>query len=297
MQGNLYLNTLNYFWDEYESAQEELLKQEYIKEHPGCDVNSVVVGLQKKLDQYTADIFEGASVTVNPSRSGFPKDFVDATMFDNIFRIYGYRYANVLCMSRIDFCRDKKMDNQGGVFYAIAEKMDSFGKYVVVIDDENEFYNRLKIKMEAEHFKFLYGDVEYKNFPPFENQTVLRNCAFLKAEGTFDFGKVCHTEHLTSVRDVFVKSMQYAYQRERRLVLYRGVKETKAYILQVGKLDDIAHIADVDELGGYITLRYRWGFIKSFTEGCCGNLKSRGQLKDLFLKLGCNKVEMLSIMG
>lgn len=100
----------------------------------------------------------------------------------------------------------------------------------------------------------------------------------------------------TDRRDCFFKMSKYAWQREWRLALYRGVKEIDAYRLEIGSIRDIVECVQPSDLSKTIDGLFVNNMIKPCDEGYYGNI-SRKDMKEKFYQLGDNKAEMFFFMG
>ena len=107
---------------------------------------------------------------------------------------------------------------------------------------------------------------------------------------------VVDKRNLDQRRDIFVKMDKYAYQNEWRLALYLDAKETKAYRLEVGSLDDIVEWCSSEEITNIIDDCLQKGEIRFTLNNWSGNI-SRKDMKDLFYKLGDYKGELLLEIG
>ena len=58
LDGELYMNTLHFFWNEYKLQQAEEIKREYIRKHPFINPDKIVVKMDKSLpdDEIRHDI-------------------------------------------------------------------------------------------------------------------------------------------------------------------------------------------------------------------------------------------------
>lgn len=132
LNGILYMNSLEYFWNEYNTAKSPL-------------------GVQGQ-----ADLFEGNYCNVDVSSFGFPKDFCDALVADVSIRAEGYKYCHVHCYYRLDYTMNEPI-----ISYYINPLMNDFGEYVIIIEDEKEFLERVNRAITAKELKYLCGNVRY----------------------------------------------------------------------------------------------------------------------------------------
>lgn len=102
ISGKLYMNTLDYFWNNGFEEQK--------------------------------DIFEGVVCTVPVKDfNGFPMDFQAAQASDYHFRAEGYKFCNVLCFYKIDFILER-----GLLRYDLNDDMSKFGEYVAIITNNTQ---------------------------------------------------------------------------------------------------------------------------------------------------------------
>ena len=125
ISGKLYMNTLNYFWNNGFEEQK--------------------------------DIFEGVVCTVPVKDfNGFPMDFQAAQASDYHFRAEGYKFCNVLCFYKINFLLE-----DGLLHCDLNDDMLKFGEYIAIITNENEFLRRIEAAVKRSHYELLCGDVHY----------------------------------------------------------------------------------------------------------------------------------------
>lgn len=242
LDGSLYMNSLSYFQNEYIPDQNEKIIDSATEMH----------NIPNKMPSDQADLFEGAVATIPTTGSEVEKAFgKEHILFDAVARSVGFGYCNVLCFYSLEV--NTSLVKNGYSF----DDMENFGKYVVVIDDEQEFIRRVAVKAERSGFKYLCGSVNYH-----------------------DPAKKCNTEK----RDCFDKMSKYRKQKEWRIALYRGKKETTAFRLEIGDLRDICHWVESDKLENEINHIFARG-VKRGSVGYIGNT-SRNEFRDLFLKLG-----------
>ena len=288
LDGELYMNTLHFFWNEYKLQQAEEIKREYIRKHPFINPDKVVVKMDKslpddeirrdipgtvileadnKLAREQEDILEG---TIATTEIDFVKqDLGEHLAGEPLLRSVGYQYCNVCCF----------------YMYGIncIPNMDSFGPYVAIIKDPDELIRRVDKAVGG--YQYICGPVEYKD--PIE---VHRHHVLLKTDTTIDFNGNIN-------RDCFTKIRRYSDQREWRVALYRGVKETDAYTLKLGRdIRDIACVVKKEDLDKTIY------DLKKRRQICFGNERydgnvSRQEMKELFHQLGDHKVEVFSTLG
>ena len=259
VSGSLYMNSLDYFWNN------------------GFDEQR--------------DIFEGVVCVVPVEEMNeLPPQWRIMQTTDCRFRADGYSFCNVLCFEKIPF----SIYQQPGLTLAnadIAKSMEKFGSYIAIIHDEPALIRKIEAAVRKNNFKYLCGDIHY--------HSLMKN-GQLSREGTqtiwkainnsFDIDTLKQRYGSIINRDCFDKSDQYGSQREWRIALYRGIKDTSAYRLELGDLSDIVTICKYDDF--YETVQHvmkNYGFNEF--EGYNGNV-SRKELKQLFCELGDNKSTM-----
>ena len=94
ISGKLYMNTLNYFWNNGFEEQK--------------------------------DIFEGVVCTVPVKDfNGFPMDFQAAQASDYHFRAEGYKFCNVLCFYKINFLCNFLYNRKVSMTFLLYKKLQS----------------------------------------------------------------------------------------------------------------------------------------------------------------------------
>lgn len=141
--GNLYMNTLNYFWNH---------------------------GFEEQ-----RDILEGLSSTIPIDLSSIRVPEMEKYMItDYYLRAEGFKYCNVMCMNAIDIIL-----NGRSCSFNISKNMVEFGKYAIIINDEVEFLKR--INRTANKYKYLFGKVKYHT--PEKNGILMENKHHLIIKG------------------------------------------------------------------------------------------------------------------
>ncbi len=286
LDGSLYMNSLYYFWNEYPIHEVTKKGDLSIQEHSDINLEENIMSTRYKLNSAQADMFEG---TIGFSNEEFVKaDIGEHLLTDVILRAVGFQYCNTLCFYRLDY-------NIDGPFikYAIPN-MNAIGDYVAIIKDKCEFQKRIQDAVKREGFVFLSGDVRYRGLQHERCSVDLskKHHVVVRVEPVVDI----RDYNITSKRDCFSKMDLYDWQNEWRVALYRGVKETDAYRLEIGSIRDIVECVRASELASTINLLVAKNKIKRSCEGYFGNT-SRKNLKEKFYQLGENKAEMLFFMG
>lgn len=157
----------------------------------------------------------------------------------------GYRYCNLLCCNRLDYYQTDTT-----IGWTANDNMGIFGDYVVIIKDPDEFQRRLVTVASNKKYSCLCHNVDYSN-------------------------------RIDNTRDVFDKSLEFAYQNEWRVALFPGVKNCEPYVLDIGPIDDIAEWCYTRELTHHLTRIFHDRDFKNTTLTSCGNI-SRSDFALLF---------------
>lgn len=286
LNGNLYMNSLYYFWNEYPLLVAKQKKEKYITEHPEVNSDEIVIPIEYKLSPGQADLFEG---TIGFSRSEIIKgDFGKYMLTDEILRSTGFQYCNTLSFYRLDYSYEPPFFNYD------VPNLSEFGDYVVIIRDKGELQRRIGIASERENIDYLCGDIHYKALRCKGRETDLSDKPHLvmKADTLVDLNDYA----LTSKRDCFFKMDKYAWQKEWRVAIYRGVKDTGAYRLKIGDIRDIAECVSSKELVETLDKLLASDQIRPGGDGYYGNI-SRKEMKEKYYQLGDNKAELFFFLG
>ena len=295
LKGSLYMNSLYYFWNEYPLEVAKRKKKEILVSNPEINPDELLIPLENSAPAGQMDLFEGTISTADGDKMGFEKNFTDVLMTDIMLRSIGYKYCNVLCFYRLDLTITPFGRNVA-VKYNLNSQMNEFGEYVVIIDDEVELLRRINtaIKKEA-NYRYLCGSVNYRKFKKSGTNARNGNSLTVKVEMEVDITEEPLKSAIISRRDCFDKTERYCNQKEWRLALYRGVKSTDAYRLEIGDISDIVHYVRSDNLNEELQRTIQMG-IKQGAGGYYGNI-SRKEMKELFYQLGDNKAEVFGIIG
>lgn len=260
VSGQLYMNTLDYFWNNGFEEQK--------------------------------DIFEGVVCTV-PVRdfNAFPMGFQSIQACDYRFRAEGYKYCNVLCFYKMNFSINGPFVN-----CEYDANMEKFGKYVAFIANEREFLRRVETAAKNEKFQVLCGDVRYHKQMLNGQPGHQGNQMYLSIKDRyFTIEELQSRGYSIKQRDCFDKGDQYQTQNEWRVALYRGEKSTAAYKLNVGDLSDIVHWFPIEKFQSEIPKNVNRYGLSDF-EGWYGNV-SRKEMREAFYELGDRKTAMFSTVG
>lgn len=257
-QGKLYMNTLSWFWNN---------------------------GFE---DQ--SDILEGVIAKVPPrNMHGFDPDFLEAQCVDFQIQAYGYQFCNVFCMSKIDV----NISPNGKANVAFPAGMKEFGKYAVIVDDENEFLRRINGAAIKNGYKYLCGRVNYHMQKIDGVDTTAKHQMTLRTKDPCNIEKYIQGDY--KKYDSFDKCTKYAHENEWRISLYRGIKSQAAYEFDIGDLRDITHIVEVTDIN-IIQLLNTCGKLRQSIDCYYGNI-GRKELRHLFYQLGDNKGWIISTIG
>lgn len=257
LSGSLYMNSLDYFWNN------------------GFDEQR--------------DLFEGVVCTVPASKLHMiPNEWKQLQATDFRFRAAGYRYCNVLCFEKLDFSLDDNLLLNTNV----SNSMSKFGNYIAIISDVNEFIRRVNKKVKELAYKYVCGDVNYHEL---KKDGMIINSGgaviFKSVEDGFDIDVMRRRWENTTDRDCFDKTKQYRDQNEWRIALYRGIKDTGAYRLEIGDITDIVTVCQKYDFHEKIQqVISEHGLIEQ--PKYQGNI-SRKELKRLFCDLGDNKASLM----
>ena len=285
LNGNLYMNTLSYFWNEYTPNWNEGT------EGLTRDPSTALWTIPDKLPKGQADLLEGTVGMLPAKKSAWSKAFGEYLLTDWICRAKGFGYCNTLCFYRLDYQSFLTKENRV-VTFETSHSMGTFGKYVVIIKDEQELIRRIARKVERNNFKFICGNVNYKGV---RNESTLKDRYHAIIKGGMELELDELKNEIIDRRDCFDKERIYEYQNEWRVALYRGVKSTDAYTLKVGNLRDICDWVHVENLDKYLDRM----FTSEVKQGLCGysGNVSRKELRELFYDLGDNKAELFGVIG
>lgn len=284
LDGKLYMNSLYYFWNQGAVDEAQKRREQALKDNPNLDPETYTVPITGGPGSGQIDLFEGVVNTVPSKDTSLPDDFKSHMQMDMIYRSVGMGYCNVLCFYKMDY----ELVSNGMAYRYYLGDMKEFGEYVIVIDDKAEFLRRVNKAAEKQGLKYLCGTVMYKK--PKLNGGVAKkgHSVVLKCDEKVDIQG--------GTGDAFVKMDNYAYQSEWRIALYRGVKDTQAYTLEIGDIRDIVHWVRNESLDAEIKSMFQHKTVKKTDDCWYGNI-DRKELRELFYQLGDNKAEMMMVIG
>ncbi len=284
VSGRLYMNSLYYFWNEFPNNYYDDEKDQQGMISDLISEEKYDLSAERKASPGRNDCFEG-TIKIAEDKE-ISADFGDFEVLGTFFRAIGYGYCNTLSFYRLDYEKAQRMHE-----YDIP-KMSGFGDYVVIIKNEPEFIRRVDKHFRNTEYNYIYGDIHYQSIGKREQNTEIKHNLVLKAE---DKVRINETD-IKSFKDCFFKMEGYSNQMERRLAVYRGIKETNAYIAEIGSLEDIAVLVHKNKLVGKLDELLRNDEIMPSIEGYSGNI-IRKEMKKKFFELGDGMVERLVVVG
>ena len=269
LNGNLYMNTLSYFWNEYTPNKNEGMAGL-------ATIPNTIPRAISQAPKGQADLLEGTVGMTPAENTVLAKTFKEHLLTDPIYRAKGFGYCNVLCFYRLDY-QSFLTAGHKIITYDTSSAMNSFGQYVVIIKDEQELIRRISKKVEKEKFKFICGNVNYKHL---RNEEILKRTHHIVIKSGVEINLEEIKDNIINQWDCFDKDYIYAYQNEWRVALYRGAKSTEAFTLKVGNLRDICEWVHISDLNKYLE-RMLKSKIKPGAVGYYGNIQ-RKELRNLF---------------
>lgn len=294
LDGNLYMNSLYNLRGEKPVEDARMKKEAYLKAHPEVNPDSIAIPIQRTLSHGAEDILEG-SIGYGSNISFNDKNFEEHLLSDPIFRAVGFQYCNVLCFYRLDYTY-RRSHGETSIFYKIpCKKMSEFGEYVVIIKNKKKLLKRISRALKDMKYLYLCGNVDYE--APIKNGREVdfseQGHLLLKADTTIDIKNV---QFRPNELDCFSKTDNYDWQKEWRVALYRGKKDTSVFRLNIGDIKDIATYTKVKNLATTLDSIFIAKDIKRNTDGYFGNI-TREEMQEKFLQLGDNKTEMFTFIG
>lgn len=284
LNGSLYMNTLNYFWNEYYRDSQNKKQEEG---------GNVIDTSNWILPEGQKDVFEGVIGTIKGNKFSNDNDLQKALMSDLYLRAKGFGYCNTLCFYKLKYQYFTRFGEKC-VAYNINTNMKLFGDYVIIIDNQLKLLERIRKAVEKEKYKFLCGPVKYR-IPKLDGKHARKgNSVILKANEEFQLTK--YANYISSEKNCFDKMDKFSYQNEWRIVLYRGAKTYEPYRLEIGNIRDICHWVKAEDLDTELRIYFHNNKIKSPYLVEYGNC-TKDELRNLFCKLGNDRVEVLAVIG
>lgn len=295
LNGSLYMNTVSYFWD---PIIRKRIIEEYIRNNPDKD-NSRLIKEKDSLFGYTDkevkgqnDLYEGTIGIESVSTFDMGNETKEHILSDTAYRSLGFGYCNICCLYRLDYI-ERYINNHKYIEYSLNGSMSEFGKYIVIIKDEEEFLRRINKAVNKLGYKYLCGNVIYHK--EYRDGKEAKRCNSISLTGDQMIDIEAYKDKIIDKRSCFDKIDEYSYQNEWRIALYRGIKDPNAYILNIGDIKDICEVANASNIkliiNKILSHNPKLGLSDYY-----GNI-SRDNLKELFYKLGDNKAQALIKIG
>jgi len=295
IRGNLYMNTLHFFWNEDIFDDAKKRRDQYISSHFGINPDTVTIPL-KRLPELQEDMLEGVIGLSSADES--LKDFDGHNLTGVLYRSKGMGYCNTLCFYKLYYDLVPMMGGKQMVHYATTSAMNDFGDYVAFILNPDELARRIEAAANREGYKDLIGSVRYHQLKYSGERSKIYNqgSVLVKTDEEFDLKDAAYS--IVYIRDCFDKTDKYKGQNEWRVALYRGKKETEAYTLEVGDLSDIIYWDRAENLDSGINNALSKG-VKSIPDNAPrfrGNI-DRIELWNKFFELGDYKAIKMIFIG
>lgn len=143
LNGNLYMNTLYYYWNQYALDMAQERRDRELKNNPNLDPENYTVPIECGPGPGVMDLFEGTVTTERLEDSNLPDQFKVYAQTELIYRSVGMGYCNTLCFFKMGY----KLHDYGllgtQVEYFLGD-MHEFGEYAVIIDDLDELIRRIQ---------------------------------------------------------------------------------------------------------------------------------------------------------
>jgi len=303
MEGKIYCSNLSAFRTIYpergltEKAEQGNEEAERILKRQGNKSQiDVSEGTVAELDwNYLCDqIGEGVS-----NVGGVPLEIFDSGFKEHIITnprliAKGYDYCNVLCMCRIEYTRPLMCRRIGYDF--LLPDMSDFGEYVVVINDQEAFINRIIQTADKQGYRIVAGDVNYHKLKCGDQVVNSLTSATFNTIECFDISDLNKANHVYHVNyDIFDKWEKYKAQNEWRVALDCRCTDMKATTLDIGDISDIARACKSSEIENTLEKMLRKRTIK-FREGYIGNI-SREEFNRSFLEKSNNEAYVSFMIG
>lgn len=246
LRGDIYMNTLGYFWNEGNVEQQDFL--------------------------------EGACASFDPHiMRGFPKDLIDVLAKESYAIPRGAGYCNVCCFSCVLI---KQVDTRVDLIELPDPGLD-LGSWIVVIDNPRELISRLRTAVLQLGFDFVAAPVEYRESVQLDPSQVVKSSMDFKIHDPLPAHTVFPNGIPRFNAGVFVKNIRYAKQAEWRIAVNRNERSYEPLILKLGDLADIAHLIRRAELVEDLQ-RVHGCSAPYLTRGCFGTKTSQELSQDLF---------------
>ena len=260
LRGDIYMNTLGYFWNEGNMEQQDFL--------------------------------EGACASFDPHiMRSFPKDLLGVLAKESYAIPRGAGYCNVCCFSCVLI---KQVDTRVDLIELPDPGLD-LGSWIVVIDNPCELISRLRAVVLQLGYDFVAAPVEYRDSVQLNPSEVVKSTMDLKSHDPLPAYMVFPNGVPHFNAGVFVKNVRYANQAEWRIAVNRNERSYEPLILKLGDLTDIAHLIRRTELTDDLQ-RVHGCSVPYLTRGCFGTKTSQELSQDLF-KLGNEELFITLTVG
>lgn len=260
LRGDIYMNTLGYFWNEGNVEQQDFL--------------------------------EGGCASFDPHiMRGFPKDLLGVLAKESYAIPRGAGYCNVCCFSCVLI---KQVDTRIDLIELPDPGLD-LGSWIVVIDNPCELISRLRTAVLQLGYDFVAAPVEYRDSVQLNPSEVVKSTMDLKSHDPLPAYMVFPDGIPLFNAGVFVKIVRYANQAEWRIAVNRNERSYEPLILKLGDLTDIAHLTRRTELTDDLQ-RVHSCSAPYLTRGCFGTKTSQELSQDLF-KLGNEELFITLTIG
>lgn len=260
LRGDIYMNTLGYFWNEGNVEQQDFL--------------------------------EGACASFDPHvMQGLPKDLLDVLAKESYAIPRGAGYCNVCCFS---CALIKQVDTRVDLIELPDPGLD-LGSWVVVIDNPYELISRLRAAVLQLGYDFVAAPVEYRDSIQLNPSEVVKSTMDLESHDPLPAYMVFPNGIPHFNAGVFVKNIRYANQIEWRIAVNRNERSYEPLIIKLGNLADIAHLTKRTKLAEDLQ-RVHGRSVPYLTRGCFGTKTSQELSHDLF-ELGNEEVFITLTVG
>lgn len=248
-KGRLYLNSVDYF------------RYDYLKKHIGKSLAEL-----EKDKNTMYDIYE-CSYTLDEFPNIVPDELKEYAVYDARALPVEFGKVHLLCASNLRatiYLTKTKFEFPN---YSL---MSSFGNYVAVVLDYEEFLRRLFSFFSDGKNKFVCGNIHYEkptlNGVPKEGRPSI---SFLSEDAFLKMNELKYSRFV----DSFEKGLPFKGQFEWRFALYNSSFTTNPLPFEIGDLSDIVKVVNFRDLDKEIRKLYGESKFKfSNHEDFCGNI-------------------------
>lgn len=189
------------------------------------------VNLEERNNSYAgrADPLEGMQAHLQPSNIQVMINGIEIPSADLVAPVVIRQNLtqNIFCLhaSHVDETQKFSTLNEFESHLRIPEENIFLGQYSVIITDVEEFFNRIKTAVITQNISMRRGLVKYQDYDP----------------STFH-------GYFSKENALFEKHNRFSHQREYRIAIDRNSQEASLFILNIGKLRDIAHLISLPVL-------------------------------------------------